>query len=371
MERLKADIHWDRMKTNIGTVLAHIPEKIQVIGVVKSGGYGHGAPEMAKILTGAGIDYLAVSDLEEGLRLRKHCPQVPLLVLGEIGERYLAEAVVNHLTVTLSDLAASQRLARIAEAVETTVKVHVKVDTGMGRFGMAPENVLSALKTLNNDPRIHLEGIFSHLSTTFGDDEESNAFALRQLDVFENLCREAQRQGLLPEMVHIGSSTGLIGFPERTAAGFCNSIRIGTLFLGYEERQSDWRRHVRPVAEIYTDVHMIRTLPPGHAVGYAKTFITERETRLAILPIGYGHGFHRDLGNVGEVVIRGARAAIVGKPSLGQLIVDITHLPGVQVDDRVTLAGSGISAFEEGRKIGRGTWEILLPLLEHCERNYI
>jgi alanine racemase len=371
MERLKAEIYKDRIKANISVVMAHVPETVQVIGVVKSGGYGHGASEIAKSLIESEIGYIAVSDLEEGLELRKQGLQLPILVLGEISERNLAEAVLKEMTVTLSNVEAVKKLSRIAEVVESTAKVHVKVDTGMGRFGMEPESVVQALEILSKAPYVKVEGLFSHLSATFCNDDESNAFTLSQLNIFDDVCQEANKKNLLPEMVHIGSSTALIGFPDLVTTGFYNSIRIGTLFLGYEERKSDWKRHVKPVAEIYTDVHMIRTLPPGHTVGYAKTYTTNRETRLAILPIGYGHGFHRDLGNIGEVVINGVRAAIVGKPSLGQIIVDITHIPEVKVGDRVILAGKAISAFEEGCKIGRGTWEIMLPLLEHCERSYI
>ena len=370
MDRLKAEIHLDRLKQNISVVLAHIPESIRVIGVVKSGGYGHGAVEIARVIIAEGIEYLAVSDLEEGLHLRRHFRKIPILVLGEIGDRFIAEAVLNDLTVTLSDIDAVKKLSRIAEAVEATPKVHVKVDTGMGRFGMPPEAVVPGLEALSKTSSIRLEGLFTHLSATFSDDEESNAFTLQQFDLFERVCRDADRKGLLPEMVHVGSSTALIGFPDRVMSKFFNTIRIGTLFLGYEERKSNWRRHVQPVAEIHTDVHMIRTLPPGHAVGYAKTFTTTRQTRLAILPIGYGHGFHRDLGNTGEVVINGVRAAVVGKPSLGQIMVDVTHLPNAKVGDRAVLAGTSISAFEEGKKLGRGTWEMLLPLMEHCDRSY-
>ncbi len=371
MAELKAKIHRDRLKHNIGVVLAHVPERIRVIGVVKSGGYGHGAAEIAGVLTEVGIDYLAVSDLEEGLSLRKHLQQTPILVLGEIGARHAAEALINDLTVTLSDLDTASKLSRIAGAMETRARVHIKVDTGMGRFGMPPESVVSAIEALSEISTLHVEGLCSHLSTTFSDDEESDGFTLRQLDLFEAVCRETDDRGLLPEMVHIGSSTGLIGFPDRVVSGLCNSLRIGTLFLGYEERPSDWHRHVKPVADIYTVVHMIRTLPAGHPVGYAKTFTTTRETRVAILPVGYGHGFHRDLGNTGEVVVNGLRAPIIGKPSLGQIMVDVSHIADVKPGDRAVLAGTDISAFEEGRKISRGTWEVLLPLLEHCERTYL
>ena len=370
MDRIKADIYRDRIKRNIGVVLAHIPETVRVIGVVKSEGYGHGASELARILCDSGIDYLAVSDLQEGLDLGKEYSKAPILVLGEIGEHHIAEAVMNDLTLTLSSLETVEKLSRIAGALETTARVHVKVDTGMGRFGMTPETVLPALETLKRIPFVHTEGIFSHLSTTFCNDEKSDAFTLRQLGIFDAICRDADRKGLLPDMVHIGSSTSLIGFPDHVLSGTCNAIRIGTLFFGYAERPCNWRRHVQPAAEISTKVHMIRDLPSGHAVGYANTFVTNRETRLAILPIGYGHGFHRDLGNAGEVLISGVRAPIVGKPSLGQIMVDITDLPEVKVGDRVVLAGMEISAFEEGKKIGRGTWELLLPLLKHCRNEY-
>jgi len=148
---MKADIYRDRFKPNAG--------------VVKSKEYGHCASETARILLGSGIGYLAVSDLQEGLGLRKECSKFSVLAMGEIRERH------------------------IAEAHETTARVHVKVDTGMGRFGMAPETVLPTLKTLKGIPFVHSEGILSHLSTTFFDDQESDAFTLRQLGIFDGFCR--------------------------------------------------------------------------------------------------------------------------------------------------------------------------------------
>ncbi len=371
MNQLNTEIYRDRIKNNIGIVTAHIPISVNIIGVVKSDGYGHGACEVAKILIGSGINYLAVSDLEEALILRKKFPEVSIIVLGEIGARRLAEAVLNELTITLSSINSVRKISIVAEAVGTIARVHVKVDTGMGRFGMPPKDVMPALQSLSNTSCINLEGIFSHLSATFNTDIDSNNFTIKQLNIFENICMDANKEGLLPEMVHIGSSTALIGFPEKILSGHFNSIRIGTLFLGYEERKSCWQRHVQPAAEISTNICMIRTLPPGHAVGYAKTFTTSKETRLAILPIGYGHGFHRDFGNVGQVMVNNCRANIIGKPSLGQLIIDVTNIPDVKVGDRVTLAGVELSAFEEANKIGRGTWEVILPLLEHSEISYV
>jgi len=371
MDRLHVDIHMDQLKANINVVLAHVPEEVTIIGVVKSGGYGHGAPFVGKVLKESGIKIIAVSDLEEGLELRRQCNDIPILILGEVGKKQLAEAVSNRFTITLSSVEAAEQLSRLAQAMDTHAWVHIKVDTGMGRFGMPPQKVVASLEAIEKLPCLDLEGIFSHLSTTFSDDEESNAFAMGQLDVFEKVCLEAERKKLLPALVHIGSSTALTGFPDRVMSKPYTGIRIGTLFLGYEERPSLWRRKVHPVAEVYTDIQMIRDLPPNHGVGYSKTFTTNRETRIAILPVGYGHGFHRDFGNTGEVVVRGRRAPIVGKPSLGQILVDVTQIPEAAIGDRVVLAGPDLSAFNQAKKIGRGTWEVLLPLMEHSERTYI
>ena len=370
MDKLHVDIDMEQLRSNINVVLAHVPEEIAVIGVVKSGGYGHGAPAIGRVLRDSGIKILAVSDLEEALDLRKKCQDTPILILGEIEKKHMPEAVSNGFTVTLSTVEAAEQLSRIAQAMDACVRVHVKVDTGMGRFGMAPENVVKSLKIIGQLPCLDIEGMFSHLSMTFSIDEESNAFTLGQMEIFETVCQEAASQDLLPNLVHIGSSTALLGFPDRVMSKPYTGIRIGTLFFGYEERPSSWRRKVRPVAEIHTNIQMIRELPPNHGVGYSKTFTTSGDTRLAILPIGYGHGFHRDFGNVGEVIVRDRRAPILGKPSLGQILVDVTHIPEAAIGDRVVLAGPDLSAFTQAQNIGRGTWEVLLPLLEHSERIY-
>lgn len=370
MDRLHVDIQTEQLRANVHVVLAHVPEEITVIGVVKNDGYGHGAANVGRVLKDSGIKILAVTDLEEATDLSKQCNDVPILILGEVGKKQMAAAVAAGHTITLSTFEAAERISRLADAMDSKVKIHIKVDTGMGRFGMTPQEVVTNLAAIGALPCLEIEGIFSHLSTTFSDDDESNNFAFGQLDIFEKVCKEAEAKDLLPPLVHIGSSTALTGFPDRVMSKPYTGIRIGTLFLGYEERKSSWRRKVRPIAEVHTDIQMIRDLPTDHGVGYSKTFTTSRKTRLAILPIGYAHGFHRDFGNTGEIVIRGRRAPIVGKPSLGQILVDVTQIPEATIGDKATLAGPELPAFDQGQKIGRGTWEVLLPLLEHSERSY-
>lgn len=370
MGDLSAKIYLDRLEANIDLVQSKTSAGVGIIAVVKNDAYGHGAKRMAAVIAEKGIRRFAVSSLDEALELRSALPDVSILVLGEIAHRDLTRAVEERIILALSRLDAARELAGLARNMGVQARVHVKVDTGMGRFGMMPGQAASVLRGLAGLPGMEVEGLYSHLGATFNTDEDSNDYTLGQIKSFELVCSELEQEGLLPEVVHIGSSTALLGFPASVAGGFFNHIRIGTLFFGYQERPGDWPEHVRPIAEVSTEVRLLRDLPAGHCVGYGRLYTTPREMRVAVLPVGYGQGYHRDLGNKGEVLIGDGRAGVLGKPSLGQILVDVSSLKSVAEGDRVLLAGEALPAYEQGKAVGRGTWELLLPLLEHSERTY-
>jgi len=237
--------------------------------------------------------------------------------------------------------------------------------------GMEPGCVLDALKKLQELPNIIVEGIFSHLSITYRDDPESDRYNAQQVKIFKDLLTDIDKAGLLPKMVHVGNSPALLAFPQSVTSGYYNALRIGTLFFGYEERLCDWDRDPVPIAEVWTKILTVRDLPAGRSISYDQMFRTQRDSRIAVLPVGYPHGLHRDLSNCGEVLVNGKRAPIVGKICLAQTMIDVTGIEGIKSGTQVTLVGRDLSACEEGRKIDRETWELLLPLLYRSEHRYI
>jgi len=368
---LVAEIYLGRLRENIKLVLEHVPVGVQVMGVVKADGYGHGAAQIARVLTECGISYLAVSDVDEALALRAAGLKSPILLLADTSFERLEDVVSYELTAAVSDLGFAEVLSHAAGHLGRRARVHLNVDTGMGRFGMEPGRVLDALKKLQELPNIIVEGIFSHLSTTYRDDPESDRYNAQQVKIFTNLLTDVDKAGWLPKMVHIGNSPAFLAFPQLVASGYYNTLRIGTLFFGYEERLCDWDCDPVPIAEVGTKILTLRDLPAGRSISYDQMFHTQRDSRIAVLPIGYSHGLHRDLSNCGEVLVNGKRAPIVGKICLAQTMIDVTGIEGIKSGTQVTLVGRDLSACEEGRKIDRETWELLLPLLYRSEHRYI
>ena len=365
-----AHIFLNRVRENAALVRERVPPGFKIIGVVKSDAYGHGAAPIARTLFECGTESLAVSDMAEALALREDGVYFPTLVLGDVAHEEIADAVRHCLTLSLSDMQRAEILNAEAVRQEKIAHIHINADTGMGRFGFEPRDVLPAFQRISSFSNVHVEGIFSHLSTTFLTDPDANTYTRNQIKAFDSICKELARAGLLPKTVHLGSSTGLIGFPESVCGGFCNAIRVGTLFLGYAERPCDWKTLPRPAAEVRTQILAIKDKPAGRGIGYDRRFVTFQPTRLAILPVGYGDGLHRDLAGKGHVLVEGQPAPIIGKLTLGQTLVDVTHLPSATEGSEVLLAGPSLDPCRQGQTVGRGTWEILLPLLKASRIDY-
>ena len=245
------------------------------------------------------------------------------------------------------------------------------VDTGMGRFGLEPDQAPAVLaESCGRLANVEVDGVFSHLGATFRTDPDSNAYTLGQIGLFQQALDRMGRHGPLPRLRHLASSTGFLGFPGQVLEGGINALRLGTLFLGYSERPPAWDEPPMPVAEVTTTVLAIRNLPAGRKVGYDGLFATTADTRLAVLACGYAHGLHRDLGNQGAVLANGTLAPIVGKPALNHIVLDVTGLDDVEPGTEVTLVGRGHPVYEQGRQVGRGVWEMLLPLLSRARRTW-
>jgi alanine racemase len=364
---LTATVYFDRLRHNIRIVKKHLPSRCQIIAIIKSDGYGHGSVQMAREFIKNGITFFAVLDIDEALELRKFKINSPVLVLSHIPQEYADAVVANNLTPSISSLDFAEALSREALKQKKMVNVHIKVDTGMGRFGIPPQQVISFIQKIVQLPCIKIEGIFSHLSSTFSDDVQSNLYTELQIDTFNRLLNKLHKKHILPSIIHLGSSTSLIGFSKKVTEGFFNAIRIGTLFLGFAERSCKWQDHPIPICEIQTKILTVKKVAKGSYIGYDRQYQTSEDLTIAILPIGYANGLHRALSNSGKVYILQQPCLIIGKISLGNAIVNISGTKHAKENTLVGLFGEKNSAYEQGQRIQRGTWEILLPLLQHCD----
>lgn len=364
-----AEIDLDAIARNLQAFLRHLIPGVEVMAVVKANAYGHGALPVARLALQAGATRLAVHRLAEGLELRQAGIEAPILIMGYTPPGGAALFARWKLTPSLITLDFARELSIQAQAIGQIIPVHVKVDTGMGRYGLLPAEVLEFVRSMHQLPGIVLEGLFTHFATA---DASDPTHTLAQLETFNQVVSLLDQHGLKPGILHAANSAAAIRYPQ---AQF-QAVRIGIAMYGLKP-SLEWEPpfHLYPALAFKSLVTRIRELPAGSAVGYGRTFVTQRPSRVALVPVGYGDGYHRSLSNKGLVLVGGQRAPLLGRVSMDQVVVDITHIPGVQQDDEVVLIGSQgeerIPAEEVGALAGSLNYEVTTALLPRVVRVYL
>ncbi len=366
---LHADIHLDRLRANVDILRTHVPAHVHIMGVVKCDAYGHGAIPIARTLTACGIQHLVAGSVMEGIALRRAGISAPILVLSDPLHHSLQDAATYDLTLTVADEQLVPRLARLQPG--KAVSVHLKINTGLCRFGVDPDQVEAVLHALSKISHVRVEGVYSHLSSTFRDDTTSDAITRQQIGTFMQVCTQLERQGMLPPMVHIGSSTALLGFPDEVCAWPCNALRVGTIVYGFLERPNAWKHRPRPIAELTTRIVQIRQVRAGTRVGYHGAYRMPQHGRIAVVHGGYSHGVHGDLGKGYQPLVRGRSATFIGKPSLAQSLLDLGEVPDAHIGDPVLMAGESVNIHSVAQVLGRSTWELLTPMLQASRKTYL
>ncbi|MCR4404873.1 MAG: alanine racemase [Candidatus Acetothermia bacterium] len=359
----EARVDLSRLERNIGIVKEKLAGEARLLFVVKADAYGHGAGPVALKAQAAGVDALGVANLEEALQLRRAGVGLPILVLGLSHPHHLpilAQLGELEIAITIAGLDFARALDREATRLGTRPKVQVKVDTGLGRIGVMAEEVLSFFRSLRQFKRLQVEGVFSHLSVATSPRPEDREYTLVQIERFHDALERLDRAGLLPPQRHISNSAGLIGYFDEVTSGYFNMVRPGVLLYGYPELEAGWTSLIRPVMSLRTWVVATRAIPRGAYIGYGRSYRTPRPSRIAIIPVGYADGLDSRLSNRGEVVICGRRAPIVGRISMDQATVDVTHLRGVAAGEEVELFGEHLPATELAERCGAPCVEVIL-----------
>ena len=248
----------------------------------------------------------------------------------------MREAVRLHLTLTLYSIEAARALSRAAQALNETVKVHVKIDTGMGRLGMRAEQIADIVELLHEIkalPRLELEGIFTHFAMA---DTQDQTHVRMQLSRFQHVLKRIDEEHMRPSLVHAANSAATLSLPE---AHF-DMVRPGIALYGLDpSSEVPLPAEFRPALSFKTQVAQVKDVPEGECISYGCTYITDRQTRIAILPVGYADGFRRAPTNWGYVLVHEQEAPLLGRVCMDQCIIDITHIPHVRVGDEVVLIG--------------------------------
>ncbi len=328
-----AEVDLDAIAENTRAMKRWVGDGVEIIAVVKANAYGHGAVPVARTALAAGASRLAVHRLHEGIALRRAGIEAPILVMAPLLPAEAPEVVRWRLTPTLSLPEAARALDAAARATGRPIPVHVEVDTGMGRAGISPEEALPFIRALQEMEGLVLEGLYTHFATA---DESDPAFAMRQLRRFEAVIAALEAGGIRVPLRHAANSAAAMRF---RSAHF-EAVRPGLALYGMRP-SPEWEPPfpLRPALTLKSRVVRVWTLAPGESVGYGRTFIADRESRMALVPIGYGDGYLRSLSNRGAVLIRGQRAPVRGRVSMDQIVVEVTGIPDVAVGEEVVILG--------------------------------
>jgi len=364
-----AEIDLDAIAFNVGQFRRHVGPGVEVIAVVKANAYGHGAVQVAQAALRAGATRLAVHRAIEGVELRQAGIQAPVLVMGYTPPDGAGLIVDYHLTPSLMTLDFAEALSGRATASGVSVPVHLKVDTGMSRYGLMPEEMVEFCRALQPLPGIVFEGLFTHFATA---DALDQTYVRKQLTLFIQVLSTLDQAGFEPPLVHACNSAAAMRLPE---AHF-NAIRPGIAMYGMPP-STEWSPvfEIKPALTLKSMLSRVRDLPTGAGVSYGRTYVTQRPTRAALVPVGYGDGYHRILSGKGYVLVRGQRAPILGRVCMDQFVIDVSHIPEVQQDDEVVLVGrqgkERITAEDLAALAGTINYEITTSLLPRVIRKYI
>ena len=361
-------IDLDAIAHNVAALKARVGPGVELWCVVKANAYGHGAVPVARTALAAGASRLAVARIAEGVELRRAGITAPILVMGYHLPSEAEAAVAHDLTMTVNDDGFARALAHYARAAGKRLPVHVKVDTGMGRFGLLPAELPPFLERLTRYPPLTLEGLWTHFASA---DEQDKDFAHRQFALFQDAALRARDRFQIP-LLHAANSAAILDLPET----WLDAVRPGIALYGlYPSSAVSTDVVLHPALSLISHVGRVRVLPAGASVSYGRTFVAERPTTVALLPIGYGDGVHRLLSNRGQVLIRDQRAPIIGRVCMDNIMVDVTQIGGVQEGDRAVLIGrqgeERISAEEVAAWAETINYEVTTGLLPRALRVYV
>ena len=310
-------------------------ENKKIYGVVKADAYGHGALDIVQVLLKSGVTDLAVALITEALEIIKSGINVPILILGFTPLTFAEDILNNNIEQTVYDLEYAKKLSEIAQEKNKTAKIHIAVDTGMGRIGFLPnEKGMEAVRQISKLPNINIEGIFTHFSTA---DETDKTYSMEQLAKFNKFVDDLENEGLKFNIKHASNSAGIMDLPE---AHF-NAVRPGIIMYGYYPSNEviKERLDLKPALTLKTSVVHVKTLPKDMYISYGRKYKTDKERVIATLPIGYADGYTRALSNKGKVIVNGKLASIVGAVCMDQCMIDVTDVGTVKVGDEVILLG--------------------------------
>lgn len=342
------------------------PKGAEVLAVVKDNAYGHGAVEVAKIASEIPVWMLGVALVDEALELRNVGIDLPILVFCCVLPEQVEQIVRHDIAQMACEPNICAVLSKEAQRQGKRAKVHVKVDTGMGRIGVRYDEAVDFAKRIAQLPGLDIEGIATHFAVADTDEDFTNL----QLERFKSVISDLKDTGIHIPIKHAANSAAVLSLPE----SYFDMVRPGLIIYGVYPSELSQEIDLRPALSLKTRIVYLKEAPAGWSISYGRTYTTENPSKIASLAIGYGHGLNRKLSNCGEVIIRGVKAPIIGTVCMDQCLCDVTHIPGASIGDEAVIIGQQgneeISVDEVAEKVGTISYEILCDISARVPRVY-
>ena len=327
------EIDVDAIAHNFNAIKKKVGMNTKILAIVKADAYGHGAVEVTRTLVKNGVDMLGVAVPEEGIELRENNIKAPILVLTPVLPEQIEETLEYSLGATVYDLDAANEMSKIAKKRNCNINIHVEVDTGMGGVGVYPDKALSLIKALLLMENLKVEGIFTHFSSS---EEKDKLFTHEQNNIFKKVLNQLEGKKVYVPLIHAANSAAILDVPD----SYFSMVRPGLILYGifpsnYVSKSID----LKPAMSFKTRIINLKHLDSGSTVGYGRTFKILKPTKVATIPVGYKDGFSRYFSNLGEVLINGKRASIIGRVCMDRCFIDVTSLSDISNGSEVVLLG--------------------------------
>ncbi len=362
------EVDLDNFIGNLKEIKRLIGTRAGFMQVVKADAYGHGAIEISNVALKNGARMLGVANADEGVQLRISGIEAPVVILGPSTEAEIEEIIKYNLTPSLSDIHFAQKLQKALEKTGHSLSVHIEVDTGMGRGGTMHSEAIKLIQNVSSFPNITLEGIFTHLASS----EIITPYNDEQWLLFSNLLADLKKMDIKIPIRHMDNSGAVLNYPQFNL----DLVRPGIMTYGiYPLPEAESKAELAPVMSFKTTIVLLKDFPAGYGIGYGRTYLTNKKTRIATIPVGYGDGYGFILSNSGEALIHGKRAPVVGRVSMDLCTLDVTSIPDCAVGDEVVLLGKQgneyISANEIAARAKTISYEVLCALGKRAPRVFL
>jgi alanine racemase len=363
------EVNLEHIVFNLDLIRKRVGQETEIMAVVKADAYGHGMIPVARKLVDAGVARLAVALPEEGIELREAGLTLPIQIMGELLSAQYPLIIDYNLIPSIAGMESARAINELASLQGKIKQVHIKVDTGMGRIGAQPSEAFELIREISELPFIEIEGIMTHFASA---DEADKEYTYYQWERFDYLLRELAEKGISIPIKHAANSAAILDLPQFNL----DLVRPGIILYGMmPSSEVDQSFPLKPALSWKTRIVFLKEVGEGTAISYGSTFVTQRRSRIATIPLGYADGYSRLLSNQGQVLINGLRAPVVGRICMDQFMIDVTDIPDAAVGDEVVLIGrqgeEEITAMEMADLIGTINYEITCNIAKRVPRIYL